>query len=970
MSALRGRRPSTRFEAESRFRNIRHGSPPNPASGQRGARLASRAAVLVAFILGVSASAAPPGNLLTNETIRVKSGFWLQTIAAAPTVANPVAFAFDESDRLWVAEQSEQGRGRIRLLEDPDEEGAYRADTIIAENVPNPTSLVCFRGGVYVSATPDIIYLKPGTQGATNGVRQVVFSGFSATNLATAGGGVLHSLRWGLDNRIYGGTAGLSGDITQPGADPVRIERADFSFDPRSNRIEPETGTAGSGLAFDFWGNRYVSDPDRPLRRPMYEYRHVLLNPCVAWPDPIEDILGPPAQVFRLANAPDGPSAAAMPTKANRAQRQSTQPAWMADARGLVFYSGSLFPAEYRGQAFVVDPSLMVVHRVILKENGLQLTASRSGDDSKSEFLSSVEEGFRPVYIDNGPDGALYLADGGTAPGQGRIIRIAPATLKPAGRPQLGKATIRELVTALASPNGWNRETAARLLVERQDASTVPLLTNMLGGARAPLARLHALGVLAGLGALTEAHILQALKDREANVRHHALKLLESPPPGGLSPALNNLLRSLAADPSPLVRKQLALVLARLRHPAKPALLADILARGPVDPWLSRIVLAAAGEQGAVLFAGTASNPRFRGDPAGQRFLTDLATMLGTAGRPEEVDPMIEFLSRTSIDRPLVFAWIQSLGQGLRNAGGSLADPRTRLQPLYNTALEAAINGDLTPAVRAQAIRMLGVSPASLAEVGDWLFALAVPTEPLAVQLACIDVLCGFNDARIPTELLARWPQYAPAVRAQAATALLSRTERAGPMLLGIESGRPAATDFAPHQLNLLRSHPNRQVSQRARQLLGPPATQRQLVLEQFQPALKLNGSVNSGRQIFAQRCASCHTDGTGQSVPLGHTKARSRERVFTDILDPSRHMAGEWMTCVLVTRGGELGVGTLESSNPETLVLRAPDGSLAVFPRAHIEMMGIQDWSLMPAGLEQGLTGQAIADVISFLRE
>jgi len=910
----------------------------------------------------------------TPEAAQVPSGFRLQVIAAAPSLANPVAFAFDESGRLWVAEHSaedsETSQGRIRLLEDPDEEGVYRTSSVIADGVPNPTSLACYNGGVFVTATPDILFIKP-SQAGTNALRQIVFSGFSASNsIPAVSNGLLHSVQWALDNRFYVGTAGLFGSVPQPGSEPVRIEGTDFSFDPRSSRLEPETGVAGSGLAFDRWGNRYTCDPDRPLRRPMYEFRHALLNPFVPWPNPMEDVLNPATPVFRLLESRDARSGSDAGTAASQGGRSRTEQGWLTSVRSIAFYEGNLFPTNYRGNVFIVDPVQRVVHRAAVRETGLRATAARLNEDAKTEFVFSADASFRPVFIANGPDGALYLADAGTAPGQGRIFRIAPAAAKPLSSPALAKASIRDLVTALAHPNGWRRETAARLLYERQDMSAVPLLTNMLTGARAPIARLHALAALAGLGSLTEGLILPCLRDREERIRFHALKLLESPPPGGLSPALANQLRSLAADPSPAVRRQLAIVLARLRHPAKPALLADILARGPVDPWLSRVVLAALGEQGAIFFANAAATPRFRNDPAGHRFLLDLAAMIGTAARPEEVDPLIDFLSRTSIDRSQVFAWVQALGQGLKNAGGSLADPRARLQGLYGVALEAAVNGDLNAAVRAQAIRVLGVSPAPMAEIGDWLFALATPAEPLPVQLASIDVLCGFDDLRVPTELLSRWPQYAPAVRVQAVTALLSRVERAGPILVGLESGRPAAADFAPYQLNLLRSHPIREVAQRARQSLGPAPVRRQLVINEFQPALKLTGAPNTGRQIYNQRCASCHTAGTGQGMALTHARSRSAERLLTDILDPSRHIPREWVTSVLVSRSGEVRVGTLETSTPEAVVLREPGGGLVVYPRNHIQFHEVQEWSLMPAGLEQGLSTQSVADLISFLRQ
>jgi putative heme-binding domain-containing protein len=168
----------------------------------------------------------------------------------------------------------------------------------------------------------------------------------------------------------------------------------------------------------------------------------------------------------------------------------------------------------------------------------------------------------------------------------------------------------------------------------------------------------------------------------------------------------------------------------------------------------------------------------------------------------------------------------------------------------------------------------------------------------------------------------------------------------------------------------VLRSHPVAEVAQRARQFFGPAPIQRQQVVEQFQPALKLAGSGRGGQQIYSQRCASCHTAGNGQGMELAHVKNRSAARLLTDILDPSRDIPGEWVTCIVVTRTGEVRVGTLENANLETVVVREPAGTLVVWPRSRVQLLQTQPWSIMPAGLEQGLSAQSIADLVAFLRE
>src|SRR5262249_11720082 len=156
---------------------------------------------------------------------------------------------------------------------------------------------------------------------------------------------------------------------------------------------------------------------------------------------------------------------------------------------------------------------------------GATFTAKRG--DADCEFLASTDTWFRPVWLSLGPDGALYVLDfyreaietplslpddikkkmNLESRGRGRIWRVVPETFRRdpnRSAPKLRKAPTEELVKHLADPNHWWRLTAQRLLVERQDRTTVKPLEKLARDADLAPGRAHALWTLHGLGALDD----------------------------------------------------------------------------------------------------------------------------------------------------------------------------------------------------------------------------------------------------------------------------------------------------------------------------------------------------------------------------------------------------------------------------------------------------------------------------------
>ncbi len=110
----------------------------------------------------------------------------------------------------------------------------------------------------------------------------------------------------------------------------------------------------------------------------------------------------------------------------------------------------------------------------------------------------------------------------------GRIYRLAPPGFKPQPPPKLGAATTAELAELLEHPGGWWRDTASRLIFERQDRSIVDALRGRLRESPSDMGRMHVLWALEGLASLVDGDLLAALDDKSAHVREHAVRLAEA----------------------------------------------------------------------------------------------------------------------------------------------------------------------------------------------------------------------------------------------------------------------------------------------------------------------------------------------------------------------------------------------------------------------------------------------------------
>src|SRR5262245_23326464 len=183
-------------------------------------------AAFLRFAIGCNATeAAKSSNAVTRAEALSKSqfsgfhiepGFRLELAAGEPMVTAPVAIAFDENGRLFVAEipdywdrgDAKPRLGRVRVLEGMNDAGAFQTSTVYAEDLHWPSALACYAGGVFVAAAPDIFYFKDSKGDGAVDLSKIVLTGFGGTNkLVTTA--LPNSFTWGLDNRVHGVTAGI-----------------------------------------------------------------------------------------------------------------------------------------------------------------------------------------------------------------------------------------------------------------------------------------------------------------------------------------------------------------------------------------------------------------------------------------------------------------------------------------------------------------------------------------------------------------------------------------------------------------------------------------------------------------------------------------------------------------------------------------------------------------------------------------
>ncbi|MBL9144193.1 MAG: c-type cytochrome [Verrucomicrobiaceae bacterium] len=936
------------------------------------------------------------------KTFKVLDGFRMDLLAAEPLVASPVAMTYDENGRAYVCEMrdypytdkanhkpsqenpTDKPIGRVRLLEDTNDDGVFDKATVFAEDLSWPTGVACWKGGVYVAATPDVWYLKDTDGDGKADVREKVFSGFKKLNVQA----VMNNLVWGLDNRIHGAGGSNGGKIT-PG--DITLSRADFHFDATTRAFELESGGARFGGSYDDWGNRFLCNIRNPAQHIVLPAKYLARNKSLAARSPLNDMAesGDQLPVYRIS-----PPEPWREIRAKRwaGERDINMPrseligaGVVTSASGVTSYRGTAYPENYRGNVFVTECAGNLLYRLQLTPDGVTFKAERV--DGQQEMVASTDNWFRPVNFVNAPDGTLHIMDMyreniehpwsipedihaavdlEAGRDMGRLWRLTPPDFKPVKTPRLGSASSAELVVTLENPNSWWRETAQRLLFERQDKSVVASLQTMVRQGKLPQARLHALWTLEGLGALANDDLLVALKDSAAGVREHAVKLAEPR-------ALTDAILPLARDADARVRFQVAFTLGELNDQRALDALAYIAKRDADDPWIRAAVLSSVQNDGDELLARLLADKDFAGEPTSIDLISELAQIIGARGKSEEMQRVFE----QATDIASLCEVSLGVGEGLKRGGKSLrgagltAAAKNKVERLLAAAANVATDSTQPVASRESSIRLLSFD--NFSAVKETFVRLMDGKELQDIQVAAIKALGSFTTPEAVPPLLANWRTQTPAVRSEVIAAMMGVRTRALPLLQAVESGLIPANQIPFAQRRLLSLNADPTVKALAEKFFSASAPRpRKQVIEKYQPALSMKGDAVRGQKVFEAACIACHRAGDVGKQDVGPNLANIRawnpEQVLINILDPNREVVPNFLAYTVETTEGKSIYGLIAEESTTSLTMKRPDGVSETVLRSSVAKLEGAGVSLMPDGLEAAISPEQMADLIVFL--
>ncbi len=610
------------------------------------------------------------------KTLVLPPGYRAQLVAKEPMVIDPIAIDFDADGRMWVLEMpgfmseatganSREPINNVVVLEDLNNDGVMDKRTVFADKLVLPRALKVLDAGVLVGEPPNLWLMKD-----TDGDLKADTKDLVSDTYGRAAASIEHnanSLFWGIDNIIY----------TSEHDWHLRFKNGKFETIPTLARGQ-------WGASMDDAGRIFRNVNDAPLFVDFVAAKYYARNPNLVRTRGLYDpLISREASVIWPIRQTRGVN------RGYRDQffRPDDSSVTIQGVGTPVVYRGDRLPKELYGDAFITDSTTNLVHRYKLVDDGSGRMKAVDGYD-KGEILASWDERFRPVNMLPAPDGTLYVVDmyRGIVQEQiywtdflrdyinardlvkpvnlGRIWRIVHNTTKRDQPPALSKAPAATLVKTLAHPNGWWRDKAQQLLVERGDATMAPQLKQLALQSTDWRVRLHALWTLDGLDAIGVEEVQRALTDKSADLRAAAIRLSErwiAQPNHALTP----LVLKLVDDSSWTVRRQLAATVGELPPPAKADAALNILSRYGADPITVDVTVSGLrGVEGDVL---TRLMRAAKHDPDAVSMLAGAVSRSGNVAAVEQLVASATDAAVASADR---MAILQGMDVGLPSAGG------------------------------------------------------------------------------------------------------------------------------------------------------------------------------------------------------------------------------------------------------------------------------------------------------------
>ncbi len=989
--------------------------------------------VLVGFIpLAAVAQdrAMPPEE--AAATMKLPPGFKATVFAAEPAIVQPMAFTFDDRGRVWVVENlsyptwrsDNTGHDRVTILEDTDGDGRHDKRTVFLDNGANLSGIEVGFGGVWLTSTPNFIFI-PDANGddKPDGPAKILLDGFTLECKHN----VVGNLAWGPDGWLYG-CHGITAPslVGKPGT-------------PKERRQVVHCGVWRYHPVRHDW-EVYANGTTNPWGIDWDERGEMFITNCV-----IKHLFHviPGAHYVRMFGQDPDPYVYGLMESC--ADHQHWAGGHWTTARGgpthhdfggghahvgCMIYLGDNWPAEYRGNAFMLNIHGQRLNRDILEPHGSSYIAHHGAD-----FCFSQDPWFRGMHAKYGPDGGVYISDWSDIgechdnkeeqcdKGGGRIFKIVydDGTPRPVGNAlrgvpsgHLSKLSDSDLVGLQLHKNEWFIRHSRRLLQERaatgklsgdfdktvgevfryREGETVPEMETK--NLRLILLR-HATGTLNDYR--------PALVTDVAGQANRAWIARLATETGRLSAAELAALRESAMRNSAAVRINIASALQRIplddRWPIAEALLAH--GEDASDPYLPLMYwygcepLVPRNVRKSIELIPNIRIPLVRqyiarrvvavreGDgapPASSAWMLDelLKTLAATSDtiRLDILRGLKEaYRGRRAVAEP--GNWRNVYIELAKSENQQVRDDAKEIGVLFgDRRLIVELEESLTTFPRPDVVALRrGIELLTAKREPAFLKTLFALLQDSDLRSDAIRALAAYDSSEIPPRLLGIYSSLNAAERQDAIQTLTARPAFALTLLDAINAGTVPRQDVSALTIRQLQAINDDRVNQRLTAVWGTirrASADKSAKAEQFKGQLTADAlksaDLSHGRAVFAKNCAACHLlfgEGSTIGPDLTGGQRHNIDYVLDNVLDPSGIVPREYKVHILRLADGRVLQGVIADETPQTLTVQTANETVSI-PTSEIEARKESPLSMMPEGIFDRLAADEIRDLVAYL--